>query len=88
MLLVGYDWEAVFEFTSGGEPQGGSDYLHTCVNAKGHNVSPCVGDAYCPATPFGLADVVEVIAASDGENDGASWLCVVRLKDGRFVKLP
>ena len=32
-----------------------------------------------------LGDVEEVIAASEGENDVASWLCVVRLRDRRFA---
>lgn len=29
-------------------------------------------------------DVAEVLASDDGQNDGDSWICVVRLKDGRF----
>ena len=36
---------------------------------------------------FGLEDVAEVIASSEGENDGASWVAVFRLKDGRFAFL-
>ena len=34
-----------------------------------------------------LDDVEEVIAASVGENDGADWVCVVRLRDRRFAFL-
>lgn len=30
-------------------------------------------------------DVVEIIAAVNGENDGADWVGVFRLKDGRFL---
>lgn len=29
-------------------------------------------------------DVAEVLAMDAGENDGANWLMVVKLKDGRF----
>jgi hypothetical protein len=32
-----------------------------------------------------IADVVEVIAAVEGEHDGAEWLAVVRLADGRYA---
>jgi hypothetical protein len=37
-----------------------------------------------PAGPFTREDVAEVIALSEGENDGPDWLAVVRLHDGRF----
>ena len=33
------------------------------------------------------ADLTEVVAYSDGENDGAEWLAVVGHIDGRFVLL-
>ena len=36
---------------------------------------------------FGFDDVAEVIASDDGENDGANWLAVLRLHDGRFAFL-
>ncbi len=36
---------------------------------------------------FALADVAEVLASSDGENDGASWIAALRLNDGRFALL-
>ena len=36
---------------------------------------------------FGFDDVAEVIATDDGENDGASWIGVFRLHDGRFAYL-
>lgn len=29
-------------------------------------------------------EVASILATSDGENDGANWLMVVELKDGRF----
>jgi hypothetical protein len=31
-----------------------------------------------------ISSVVEVISAALGENDGESWVCVVRLDDGRY----
>ena len=36
---------------------------------------------------FGFDDVAEVIASDDGENDGAEWIAVFRLHDGRFAYL-
>lgn len=29
-------------------------------------------------------DVVEILAMNEGENDGANWLMVVKLNDGRY----
>ena len=40
-----------------------------------------------PLDAVTLDDVEEVIAASAGENESASWLCIVRLRDRRFVFL-
>ena len=37
--------------------------------------------------PSALDDVVEIIAAIEGENDGADWLAIVRLSDGRYAKM-
>jgi hypothetical protein len=36
---------------------------------------------------FTIDDVAEVIASAEGENDGAEWLAVLRLRDGRFAFL-
>lgn len=41
----------------------------------------------CEKAPVGIDDVTEVIAKSEGENDGPSWMMVGRLKDGRFFFL-
>lgn len=38
-----------------------------------------------PTHPVLRSDVVEVLASVNGENDGDSWICVVRLADGRFA---
>lgn len=37
--------------------------------------------------PCSIDDVAEVIATSDGENDGASWIGVFRMEDGRYLSL-
>lgn len=34
---------------------------------------------------FALNQVVEVIAESEGENDGPDWVCVARMQDGRYA---
>lgn len=34
--------------------------------------------------PFSISDVVEIIAEDEGYNDGESWVCVVRLKNGEY----
>ena len=36
---------------------------------------------------FTFDDVAEVVAADEGENDGADWIAVLRLRDGRFAFL-
>lgn len=36
-------------------------------------------------SPMTRADVAEIIAAVNGENDGPDWIGVFRLKDGRFL---
>ena len=47
---------------------------------------PCAGYEG-PLNAVFLDDVEEVIAASDGYNDGPDWVCVVRLRDRRFAFL-
>lgn len=37
--------------------------------------------------PHPIDSVAEVIAADEGEHDAADWVCVVRLKDGRYAKV-
>lgn len=36
---------------------------------------------------FTLDDVAQVVASDDGENDGAEWIAILRLNDGRFAYL-
>lgn len=38
-----------------------------------------------PTIPVLRSDVVEVLASVNGENGWDSWVCVVRLSDGRFA---
>jgi len=38
-----------------------------------------------PAHSATRADVVEIIAAVNGVNDGEEWIGVFRLRDGRFL---
>lgn len=35
--------------------------------------------------PVLRADIAEVLASVNGENDGPDWVCIVRMEDGRFV---
>jgi hypothetical protein len=35
--------------------------------------------------PFGVADVAEILATSEGENDGEDWVGAFRLIDGRYA---
>ncbi len=41
----------------------------------------------CTTDTFGIYDVAEVLALSEGENDGISWMMAGRLNDGRFFFL-
>ena len=41
----------------------------------------------CSKDGFGMHDVAEVLAWSEGENDGPSWLMVGKLNDGRYFFL-
>ena len=41
-------------------------------------------DSAVSTAPFNAWDVEEVLHEAEGENDGCSWVCVVRLHDGRY----
>ncbi len=64
-----YNWPYVFAYADGTE-------------SKPTAFIPGVLTVDC--SPFTIEDVVEVIAKADGENDGANWVIVVKLKDGRY----
>ncbi len=45
------------------------------------------GKEKLPAEPFDREDVVEVRALAEGENDGDDWICLGKLKTGRWFFL-
>lgn len=81
--IRGYDWEMAFQCCGAVEDAEGS-WPTSCHNTP--SVSAALGSTVS-AEPFQRVDVAEVIATSDGENDGANWVGVFRLKDGRFAFL-
>lgn len=53
---------------------------------QGQQTAPgAVGENPPIPEPFGMVDVAEVLASAEGENDGAEWMCALRLIDGRFA---
>lgn len=44
-----------------------------------------VGEDPPHGEPFGMNDVIEIIAADPGENDEQEWVCALELADGRFA---
>jgi len=73
--LEGYDWKEAFGYA--GEPE-----------AHGSGVpTEAVPGSGIATTPFSRVDVAEVLATAEGENDGPNWLCVGKLKDGRWFAL-
>ena len=71
-LGTDYDWAEVF-----GEGTGGN-----CDKSK---IDACPPGAKIDLTPPSRSDVIEVIAAVNGENDGPNWVGLFRLKDGRIL---
>ena len=73
--LDDYGWGCAFEYA--GEPN--ADFG-----------SPNVGAAFgedIDVSPFGRADVVEIIGIDDGRPDELDWVIAGRLKDGRWFFL-
>lgn len=70
-LRDSYDWAEVF-----GEGGGGN-----CNN----ETDACPPEADINCTPPTRADVVEIVAAVNGENDGPEWIGVFLLRDGRYL---
>jgi len=81
--IRGYDWEMAFQCCGDAEDAEGS-WPTSAYNTP--SVSAAL-DSDASAAPFQRVDVAEVIATSDGENDGADWIGVFKLKDGRFAYL-
>lgn len=40
----------------------------------------------CPPLDFARADVADLYLCIEGENDGAEWVAVGRLRDGRYFR--
>lgn len=77
--LDDYDWEAVFTYV------GAAFDSDSYWSPTGCGDPPaCVQGCEVPTTPFGRDDVAEIVAMSEGENDGDEWLIAGRLEDGRF----
>ncbi len=75
--LDSYDWAEAFGYA--GEPgTNGSPNIERTVDAE---------DAAVAVTPFTRADVTEIVAMSEGENDGPPWIIVGRLHDGRWFHI-
>ena len=47
--------------------------------------NPVMGDSNVSASEFSINDVKNIIAISPGENDGAEWIGLFVLEDGRYV---
>lgn len=70
-LRSDYDWREVFG-------QGGGGNCHQKADA-------CPPGSAVDITPPNIEDVVGVVAASNGENDGAEWVGLFEMRDGRYV---
>lgn len=77
--IEGYDWEHAFQCCG---PTEGDSYAHNIPS-----VSAAIDKAHVSTEPFQRADVDEVIASEEGENDGQNWIGVFKLRDGRFAFL-
>jgi len=74
--LDDYDWEEAFKY---GNPS-------VCEKGHTHGPAAVIGDDVSTAS-FSREDVVRIIAAEEGQNDGESWVGVFQLRDGRFASL-
>lgn len=71
MIQTDYDWTEVFGQGTGGKCNQQTD--------------DCPPGIEIDLTPPKLSDILEIIAASNGQNDEQSWVGVFRLKDGQFL---
>lgn len=70
------DWEEAFKYAT----------PHLCE--AGHDHSPTATIVSSVSTQgYTRDDVINIIAIREGENDGANWLGVFYLKDGRYAVL-
>lgn len=83
--LDNYDWANVFGYA--GEKSIGDKYENDNYEKwiYGHGTPRLTIGADCNIDPFTREDVEDIIAMSNGFNDGDDWLGVFYLKDGRFA---
>lgn len=66
-----------------------NDWAYVFGEKDGSSISnetdPCPPGSDVDTTSPKRADVVEIIAAANGENDEKEWIGVFRLRDGRFL---
>ena len=70
-LLSNYDWAEVFADQSSGNTD--------------KTTEPVPPDSSVDTSPASREDVVRIIAAVNGENDGQEWLGLFQLKDRRYL---
>jgi hypothetical protein len=80
--ITGYAWANAFHVAG---PPDDSEDTYGCYNDPDLRAVPPGADV--SLAPFLRADVKRIAATAEGENDGPDWLCVGRLKDGRWFKL-
>jgi hypothetical protein len=81
-LLSNYDWRQAFAYA-------GDVYDYASRDGQTYGdpaVSSCIGTDTATG-PVLRADVTEIVASSEGENDGPDWLIVVKVADGRYAYL-
>ncbi len=74
--LEGYDWKEAFAYASGVSQSNESNIPVSTIDDDGVDVSP-----------FNREDVKTLIALDLGENDGAAWIALMELNDGRYAYL-
>jgi len=75
-----YDWQHAFECC--GPPEDGEYGFNSPDVRRAHPQ-----DTATSLAPFQRSDVELISAYSEGENDGPEWLCMGKLKDGRWFVL-
>jgi hypothetical protein len=81
-----YDWRKAFECCGPPETDPEDGYAWSADNDPDvRRANP--QDDTTSLDPFQRSDVEEIKAYANGENDMAAWLCVGKLKDGRWFVL-
>ena len=61
--------------------------MEVSIRDSGGCANRAVPDSCVDTTPFLACDISYTLAAAEGENDGADWLWVGCLKDGRWAMM-